>query len=390
MNAPVTRLPVDVIGPSPRLVRLADVEPEEVQWLWRGRVPLGKLTVIDGDPALGKSTLALTIAAHLSVGRPWPDGAPCDVADTVLLSAEDGLADTVRPRVDAAGGAPERIHALTEVVDHDEDGREFARPPTLRDVDLIEQAITSTRARLLIIDVLMAYLGGRTDSHRDQDVRSVLSPIAALAERRGCAVVLLRHLNKAAGGSPMYRGGGSIGILGACRAGYLVARDPEDDTRCVLASTKSNLAELPGSLSYSLVSAADSHVARVSWGEASSHDAAALLRTPDSDDDRGEHDEAVDWLVAYLAERGGAAAAKDILRSAKTDGIAERTLRRARSRAGVESQRRGFGEGAVWSIDPTHAPLRPHSGHSGQPSEPGTNGRNEAGMQSNTDEENLS
>lgn len=208
-----------------QLVRLADVVSEQVTWLWPGRLPAGKLVVLDGDPSLGKSTLALTFAAHLSVGRAWPDGTPCPHADTVLLSAEDGLADTVRPRLDAAGGDPARVHALTEVVDLAEDtGECFLRSPTLRDVGPISDAVESTGARLLIVDVLMAYLGGKTDSHRDQDIRAVLHPIAALADRAGCTVLLLRHLNKTTGGSALYRGGGSIGIVGACRAGYVVAR----------------------------------------------------------------------------------------------------------------------------------------------------------------------
>ncbi len=116
-------------------VRLSDVDPERVRWLWPGRLPLGKLVVLDGDPGVGKSTLALDIAARLSTGRGWPDGGTCPPGGVLILSAEDGLADTIRPRLDAAGGDPTRVHALTEVRYVGEDGQLRARPPTLSDVD---------------------------------------------------------------------------------------------------------------------------------------------------------------------------------------------------------------------------------------------------------------
>lgn len=354
------------------LVRLSDVQVERVEWLWPGRLPAGKLTVLDGDPSMGKSTLALTLAAHLSTGRPWPDGTPCPHAPTVVLSAEDGLADTVRPRVDAAGGDPRHVHILTAVTDHDEDGAPYRREPTLRDVGAIGEAIERTGARLLIVDVLMAYLGGRTDSHRDQDVRAVLAPLSALADRTGCAVLLLRHLNKAPGGSPLYRGGGSIGIVGACRTGYVVALDPDDEqgARRVLACVKNNLAGMPPSMTYTLEPAPGSHVGRVVWGEASAHGAAELLRAVEDDEERGERDEAVEWLIGHLADQGGAARAGDVIKAARRDGIAERTIKRARNRAGVTSERAGYQGGAMWSLDPSG----PHPGHRGQPPQAGTNG----------------
>lgn len=351
------------------VVRLADVQPERLEWLWPGRFPVGKLVMLDGDPSLGKSTLALTFAAHISTGKPWPDGTPCPVGDVVIMSAEDGLADTIRPRLDAAEGDPVRVHALTSVPYPTEDGEVRHRPPTLADIPAIRHVIEQTRARLLVVDVLMAYMPGKVDSHRDQDVRGVLHQLAAIAEQTGCTVLLLRHLNKAGGSAAMYRGGGSIGIIGASRAGFLVACDPEDDARRVMACIKSNLAAEPPSLSYRLESAPGSHVARVVWCGESQHAAAALLSNHDPDE-RAERDEAAEWLTSYLTDQGGAARAADVIKAAKADGIAERTLQRARQRAGVSSERRGFGQGAVWTYDP----LTPHSRHSRQDSEPGMNG----------------
>lgn len=176
----------------------------------------------------------------------------------------------------------------------------------------------------------------------------------------------------------MYRGGGSIGIVGAARAGYLVARDPDDPDTRVLACVKSNLAREPESLSYRLESTPGSHVAHVVWTGASVHDAAGLLRV-NLDGDGEETDArttAERWLTDYLLDHGGAAKASDVMKAAKADDIAERTLRRARERIGARVERKGFGQGAVWTYDPGDTPSRPHSGHSGQPSEPGRDGRN--------------
>ena len=336
------------------LVPIDSVQSERLQWLWEGRLPRGKLVTLDGDPSVGKSTLAVDIAARISRGEPWPDGASCKRGDVLILSAEDGLADTIRPRLDAAKGDPARVHALTAVRSPAEDGSVIERPPTLADIPAIRAAIVRTQAVLVIIDVLMAYLPGKVDSHKDQDVRGVLSRITKLGDETGASFLLLRHLNKAGGSSPMYRGGGSIGIVGAARAGFLVARDPDDPDTRVLACVKSNLARDPESLSYRLEGAPDSHVAHVVWTGASTHDAAGLLCGAEGDGEEPDgRTNAVRWLTDYFTEHGGAAKASDVMKAAKADDIAERTLRRARDRIGARVERKGFGQGAVWTYDPT-------------------------------------
>src|SRR5262249_1284783 len=141
-------------GPVPVLVKLADVQTTTVSWLWPRRIPFGKLTLIDGDPGLGKSTVALTIAASLTRGVPPPDGKA--LGCVVILSAEDGLADTIRPRLEAANADLARVHALTAV--KDPRGEEVF-PNITANLSEIEDAIGSTRARLVVIDPLMAYLG---------------------------------------------------------------------------------------------------------------------------------------------------------------------------------------------------------------------------------------
>ncbi|MGV0694260.1 AAA family ATPase [Mycobacterium paraintracellulare] len=332
-----------------RLMRLSDVKPERVEWLWRNRLPVGKLVTLDGDPGLGKSTLALSVAAIVTTAGAWPDGTACGQrSDVLLLSAEDGLADTVRPRLDAAGADVHRVHAIEGVTTVDEHGNRVLSPLTLADVAGLEAAITQTGARLLVVDVLMAYLPSGVDSHKDQDVRRVLSRLAGVADKTGCTVLLVRHLNKGAGRDPLYRGGGSIGIVGAARAGLLVAADPDDPERRVLAAVKSNLGPPPRSLSYRLV-AADNGVARVEWEGESDHSASELLSDM-SDDDRKDRKGAEIWLRQYLEIEGPQAKSREAKKAAQAAGISERTLQRARANLGVVVDCRGMPAVSVWSL----------------------------------------
>ncbi len=351
--------------PGAVTVRLSDVQPELVNWQWPGRLPLGKIVVLDGDPAVGKSTISVDLAARVSTGRTWPDDAPNRLGSVLLLSAEDGLADTIRPRLDAAGGDPANVHALTDIRYRDDHGQLGTRPVTLSDLEDIERAVNTTSAALIVIDVLMAFLPGKVDAHRDQDVRSVLSGLAAMAERTRCCVLLLRHLNKSAGGPAIYRGGGSIGIVGAARVGLLAAVDPDDENRRVLAGVKSNLAAMPEALSYRLVDAPEHGCARVEWLGTSSHSAGALLAVPRDDAERTERDDAVDWLTGFLTERGGESPRRDVIKAARSEGHSERTLQRA-LRGIVETARVGFPASTVWRLTvPPASPQHSERGATG-------------------------
>lgn len=372
--------PVEVETPTPTgpvTVTLSSVMPELVTWVWPGRLPGGKISVLDGDPSVGKSTMAVDWAARVSTGTPWPDGSPCVAGDVLVMSAEDGLADTIRPRLDAAGGDADRVHSLRAIHFRDDDGNLRERAITLADTDVIEQAVRRHHARLVIVDVLMAYLPTGTDSHKDQDIRTVLARVAAVAEDTGCCVLLLRHMNKTSGGNVLYRGGGSIGIVGAARAAYVAAPDPDDDTgtKRVLACTKNNLAPMPASLAYQLTPASNG-TASVSWQGETATSAATLLSVLSSSDERTERDEAVEWLLAYLEHHGGTVKRAEAIRDAKRDGIAQRTLERARDRAGIRSERAGFGQGADWTTEATVLPFAPQSRHSRQAPEAGATGAN--------------
>jgi len=331
-------------------VCLADIDPQPIRWLWRGWIPAGKITILDGDPGLGKSLLALDLAARVSTGRPMPNSASSlPASGVVLLSAEDDPADTIRPRLDAVGGDPSRVVMLNTVRVRTGEGRTVDRMPTLADVAELRAAVKRTDARLLIIDPLMAYLGG-ADSHVDSEIRSRFAPLAELAAATHVAVLVIRHLNKKGGvGNPIYRGGGSIGIIAAARAGMLVAPDPDDTGRRVLAATKSNLAPLPPALAYRIEAVDD--VPTISWLGRTDYTAGQLLEATNTDA-RPSHalEEGKDFLRRLLA--AGPVVVSEVKEAAREVGISEPTLRRAKTALDIRAvqDRSGAGRGVSgWS-----------------------------------------
>jgi hypothetical protein len=325
-----------------------DIEPERICWVWPGRLAAGKLTVFDGDPGLGKSTVALEIAARISTGDPLPGGTARTPRGVVLLSAEDGPADTIVPRLIAARADLNRVFILQGV--QDVQGVDEVTVPG--DLAAVEQTIRDHDAALLVIDPFVAFLGSDTSANKDQDVRRAIAPLVAMLDRIGAACLAVRHLNKASGMAALYRGGGSIGIVGAARVGLLVARDPDDDEAAVIAPIKSNLSKPPPALRYRLQSHPGTDVARVVWDQSPvTFDAAGLLAAAaGNEEDRSALQEAVDWLADLLAL--GPKAAADVLKDARRDGLSETTVKRAKARLGVQSQREGFGPGShvVWFL----------------------------------------
>jgi RecA-family ATPase len=336
---------------EPRERPLGAVQPRAVEWLWPGWIPLGKVTVLDGDPGVGKSTLLLDLAARLSRDGVLPDGARVPAAASVILSAEDGEADTIRPRLAAAGGDPDRVFSLAAV--EDDDGED--RPPELPlDLPAVEGAVIRRGARLLVIDPLLAFLTG-VDAGRDQQVRRALRQLARAAERRGCAVVCLRHLSRIGGDRAVYRGAGSIGIIATARSALLAAADPDDPTLRVLAATKCNLGPAPRPLCYRLEP--KDGVCRVQWlGEADYTPDELVRRLSRSEqakraEERTRLQEAVEFLREQLADGPMQASAGFLL--AHIEGIAKRTVQRALKAAGVRTYRRKGQTDYTWELDPS-------------------------------------
>jgi hypothetical protein len=319
------------------LVVLSDVEPTIVEWLWHGYFPLGKLSLVMGDPGLGKSTLSIDLAARLTSGRPFPGGAALEPRGVVLLTGEDGLSDTVRPRFEAAGGDSRLAVVIQSVSDEDGGERSLSLPG---DLGFVREAILKQNAAMVVIDPLMAFLSGDVNSWHDQQIRQALTPLTRLAEEMRVAVVVITHLNKKQGTSALYRSGGSIGIVAAVRAAFLVAKHPDDDSRRVLSPVKFNLGPPPQSRVFRLDGAPNGS-SRVVWEGVTDLRSDQLLDSPKE----GKLDTAKAFLRDQLSE--GSQAVIPIEELALRAGIAKRTLDRARADLGVTAHRRGF-QGAVF------------------------------------------
>lgn len=326
-------------------VLASDVQPEAVQWLWKAYIPRGKVTMFDGDPGVGKSTTALDIVARTTTGGTMPDdsGPEVPAAGAVIVSLEDGIADTIVPRFIAAGADLEKIRIIDLI--RGDDGTD--RTPTIpRDLPAIEQAIQDRDAALLVIDPLVATLGSETNSYKDQDIRRALAPVKVLAERTNVAVIAVRHLNKSNSSNPKYRGGGSIGITGLARANFIFGEDPDEPGTFVMAWSKGNLAAKPTAMKYALEES--EHGLHVKWLGMSEHTARTLLAEPQSQEDANAMQGAKEFLLNALD--GGPRSVKELQGEARKAGHSERTIDRAKNRLGIKSQKRSFGGSWEWVL----------------------------------------
>lgn len=214
-----------------RLIRMSEVETQEVRWLWYPYIPQGKLTIIQGNPGEGKTTLALWIAAMCSQGTALTGMDPSSPITILYQTAEDGLGDTIKPRLISAGAELSRIQCIDET----------ERSLSLLD-NRIEQGIRETNAKLLILDPLQGYLGHNVDMNRANEIRDVLKRLTIMADQTGCAIVLIGHLNKAVGANSAYRGLGSMDFRAAVRSVLLVGRMKKDPGVRVIVHDKSSLA----------------------------------------------------------------------------------------------------------------------------------------------------
>lgn len=303
------------------LIRMSDIQPEEVQWLWYPYIPLGKLTVIQGDPGEGKTTFVLAMIAALTKGEALPEREPLDPVNILYQTAEDGLADTIRPRLDALGADCSRVLVI------DESKRELS----LSD-ERIRQAMEETGAKLLVLDPLQAYLGAEVDMHRANEVRPILKRLGAVAEQMGCAVILIRHLNKMQGQKSGHRGMGSVDFQAAARSVLLVGRTKEDPQLRIVVPDKSSLAPEGESIAFAL-----DPEQGFQWKGYCAYNAEELLggSTKQVQTKTMQAEETLRNLLDKPAP------AEEILRRITAAGISERTLMTAKKNLGVLSEKRG-------------------------------------------------
>ncbi len=260
---------------------LSNVETHPIEWLWCGRIPLGKITILDGDPGIGKSLIAINIAACVSAGHLMPDGTPGIQGGVIIIAPEDSPADTIKPRLEAIGGNSAQV-LIVDTVERFDAKRMgiFNYPFSLsRDLHDLEMTIKRRKAKLVILDPLMAVLGHDVSATNDQDIREVLTPLAQVADRTRCAILIIRHLNKGSSTNPLYRGGGSIGIIGAARVGLIAVRAPYDEQKCILATSKNNLSKQVSHLLYEIVEN-EHNIPYIQWLGEINEDVSNLLRPP--------------------------------------------------------------------------------------------------------------
>lgn len=313
-----------------KLIRMSEIESQEIEWLWYPFVPYGKLTIIQGDPGDGKTTLVLNIAAKLSKGIGIDDAMQIlEPMNIIYQTAEDGLADTVKPRLEAAGADCEKI----AVIDESE--------KSLSMVDeRLEEAIIKTNARLLILDPIQAYLGGGMDMNRANEARDMTKKLGLLAEKYKCAIVLIGHMNKAAGSKAAYRGMGSIDFFAVARSVLLVGRvEGQPNIRAVV-QIKNNLAPFGHPKAFELEERG------FCWLGDYEITADELLGglAP-----KANKLEQAKQLLRELAETNNSMQSKEIFNLADEQGISKRTLENAKKELKIKAKK--INNSWYWQLD---------------------------------------
>ncbi len=327
---------------EPRVVPADQIRTEPPSWLWADRVPCGAITILEGDPGCGKSTLVYDLAARVSTGKRMPASAAAGPPGGVLLFEDEDPPGVILRNLTASGAD------LARVLLYDR-GSRYGRPLSLvSDGAFLEAEIRKVQARLVVFDPLTPFLDGGVQN--DRSVRRALGPLSAICERTGAAAVLVRHLSKAGSANVLYQGAGSIGLIAAARSGLLVARDPADLQQRVIAHFKSNLGPLAPSLAFRPTSSGVG--LRVDWLGTSNYTAGQLLAAGRSGDCSALW-EAIWVLYSILGE--GPVPANEAKALAQQAGITAPSLRRAKQLLSVRSQRTGFGPGSrfFWVLPST-------------------------------------
>ena len=313
-----------------KMIRMSEVQSQEIEWLWYPFIPYGKLTIIQGDPGDGKTTMVLNLAAKLSKGEALDENMKVtEPVNVIYQTAEDGLADTVKPRLELAGADCERIIVIDE------------SDKSLSMVDeRLEQAIVRTGARLLILDPIQAYLGGGMDMNRANEARDMTKKLGALAEKTKCAIILIGHMNKASGNKAAYRGMGSIDFFAVARSVLLVGRvEGESNTRAVV-QIKNNLAAFGHPKAFAL---SEDGFKWLGDYEITVDEVLGGI-TP-----KANKMEQSKQMLRELAETQSAVLSNEIFDRANELGISKRTLENAKKELGVQTRK--INNAWYWELD---------------------------------------
>ncbi len=313
-----------------KLIKMSEVQSQEIEWLWFPFIPYGKLTIIQGDPGDGKTTLVLNIVAKLSRGERLDENMNItESVNIIYQTAEDGLADTVKPRLELAGADCERI----AVIDESE--------KSLSMIDeRLEEAIVRTHAKLLILDPIQAYLGGDMDMNRANEARDMTKKLGALAEKYKCAIILSGHMNKASGNKVAYRGMGSIDFFAVARSVLLVGRvEVESNIRAVV-QIKNNLAQFGHPKAFEL---SENGFKWLGDYEITADEVLGGIAP------KANKLEQAKQLLRELAETSNAIQSNEIFDMADDQGISKRTLENAKKELGIRAKK--INNSWYWELD---------------------------------------
>ena len=300
------------------LIKMSDIEAKKVEWLWYPFIPYGKLTIIQGDPGDGKTTLVLNIAAALTQGKGFENDMNVEEPMNVIYqTAEDGLADTVKPRLEQAGAECSKVLVIDE----------SEKSLSMTD-ERIEKALDETGARLLIMDPIQAYLGGGTDMNRANEAREITKHLAIIAEKKNCAIVLIGHMNKAGGIKAAYRGMGSIDFIAVARSVLLVGRVPGIDNRRAVIQIKNNLAPMGHAKAFDL---SEDGFEWIGNYEISVEEVLSGYSYKESKLDQAKQ------LFRELAKDKDRISSLELIELAKAEGISKRTMDTAKKELGIKS-----------------------------------------------------
>ena len=323
-------------------IRASDVHSKPIRWLWPKQIAKGKLTILTGDPGLGKSQISNFIAATVSRGGKWPiDGSSAEKGSVILLNAEDDPGDTIKPRLQAVDADLDNIHLMIGVSE-DSDIRDFRLD---KDIDRLRYNLDKmSNPQLIIIDPISAYLGG-VDSYKDSEIRSLLTPLTQLAEEYDVSVIAVSHLNKNSDKKAIHRISGSIGFVASARTAFSVVQDPENAENRLMLPVKNNISKDKEGFSFTIRSVTlDSGIetSKVSFGDQYVQKSVDEVLSGNNNSKPSLTQDAENFLSDFLND--GPKPAKEVLDQAKEMGIPNKPLRIAAENLKVNKSREGFGK----------------------------------------------